>query len=76
MEIVTIAVPVDAQTARAYQEASPETRKKIELLLSLQLRDVMSGPQRSLQEIMDDIGRQAEANGLTPEILAEILRDA
>jgi len=75
METVTIAVPVDAQTARAYQKASSETRKKIELLLSLQLRDFMSGPQRSIREIMDDIGRQAEANGLTPEILEEILHD-
>lgn len=74
MESLTISVPVDTQTAAAYRAASAETKKKIELLLSLRLRDTIGRPQRALQTIMDDAGRQAAANGLTPDLLTQILQ--
>jgi len=70
-----ITIPVDAETARAYQSASPDEQKKIQLLLRLRLRELAALPTESLVEIMDDIGAKAEARGLTPEILETLLHD-
>jgi hypothetical protein len=75
MTTATITIPVDDDTARAYAEASEQDKKKMELLVRLQLKDYISKPQRSLNEIMDDISREAAARGLTPEILESILKD-
>jgi hypothetical protein len=43
-----ITIPVDAQTARIYAAASDEERRRMQLLLRLQLRAWIAGPQRSL----------------------------
>jgi len=72
----TITIPLDAQTARAYSSASPEEKKKIEALLSVWLRALTAGQYPSLQQVLDDIGRKADANGLTPEILDSLLKAA
>ena len=49
----------------------------MQVLLSLRLQDLTSAPRRrSLEEVMDEIGAEAEARGLTPEILESILRGA
>jgi hypothetical protein len=61
-----IPIPVDAETARVYREASAEDQKKIQLLLRLRLRELAELPSGSLAEIMDEIGTKAEARGLTP----------
>lgn len=71
----TITIPVDADTARAYQAASAEDQRKIQLLLRLRLRELTSLPNVSLRELMDEIGAQAEARGLTPDILETLLQD-
>jgi hypothetical protein len=70
-----IPIPVDAETARVYRDASAEDQKKIQLLLRLRLRELAELPNSSLAEIMDEIGTKAEARGLTPEILESLLRD-
>ncbi|MCL4552685.1 MAG: hypothetical protein M1305_03925 [Candidatus Marsarchaeota archaeon] len=75
MSETTITLPVDAKSARVYQTASPEDRKKIRLLLRLRLRELAELPTSSLTEIMDDIGAKARARGLTPEIMEDLLRD-
>jgi hypothetical protein len=75
MATATISIPVDPEAARAFSQASPEEQRKLALLLSLRLRELTLGPVRSLKEIMDEIGAQAAARGLTPEILDELLRD-
>jgi hypothetical protein len=69
----TISIPVDPETARAFAAASDEERRKLQLLLRLRLRELTTRPSRSLKEIMDEIGRDAEARGLTPEILESLL---
>jgi hypothetical protein len=71
----TISIPVDAATARIYLAASPTEQQKLQLLLRLRLRELTDMPRQSLREVMDDIGAKAEARGLTPEILADLLRD-
>lgn len=71
----TISIPVDAAIAQAYNEASIEERKKIQLLLHLRMRELLNIPTVPLHQLMDEIGTKAEANGLTPEILKTLLRD-
>jgi hypothetical protein len=75
MAIATISLEVDADTARAFSAASAEERRKLQLLLGLRLRELTVRPARPLKEVMDEIGRHAEASGLTPEILETLLRD-
>ncbi len=73
MPAATIAIEVDDETARAFAEASEEQRRKLQLLLKLRLRELTVNPTRSLKQIMDEMGREAEARGLTPEILELLL---
>jgi hypothetical protein len=75
MPIATISIQVDEETARAFATASTEEQRKIELLLRLRLQDLTLGLQRPLKVVMDEIGEQAEARGLTPEILESLLCD-
>ena len=69
-----ITLPVDSEVARAYNSASPQDRRKLELLVNLSLREATSN-KRSLQEIMLEISENAQARGLTPEILQSILEE-
>lgn len=72
----TITIPLDPQTARAYDSAAPEEKRKIQALLSLWLRELAAGEHGSLQKLLDDLGRQAQARGLTPETLDSLLKGA
>jgi hypothetical protein len=69
-----IALPVDDDAGRAYASASPEEKRKIQFLLRLRLRELTTTPTRPLREVLEDVGAKAEARGLTPEILASLLR--
>ncbi|MFN5611121.1 MAG: hypothetical protein ACK491_06655, partial [Pseudanabaena sp.] len=69
----TITIQVDAEVAKAYQGINSTNRKKIEMLFNILLQQELK--EISLMQIMDDIGYQAEKNGLTPEILESILAD-
>lgn len=75
MPTATISIQVDEEVAKAFATASTEEQRKIELLLRLRLQDLTHGPQRPLKAVMDEIGEQAEARGLTPETLESLLRD-
>jgi ferritin-like protein len=75
MPTATISIQVDEEVAKAFATASTEEQRKIELLLRLRLQDLTLGPQKPLKAVMDEIGEQAEARGLTPEILEALLRD-
>ena len=75
MATATIALEVDAETAQAFSAASAEERRKLQILLGLRLRELTGRPARPLKEVMEEIGRTAEARGLTPEILESLLHD-
>ncbi|MFH1268310.1 MAG: hypothetical protein ABIK89_21530 [Planctomycetota bacterium] len=75
MSTENISITVDADAARSFCEASPKDRRKLELLLGLRLRELTSKDARPLTEIMQEIGTQAEAKGLTPEMLETMLRE-
>ena len=75
MQTQEITIRVDPEAASAYLAASEEDRQKLDLLLSLRLRDATQ-PRESLEAVMREIGHCAEERGLTPEILESILNDA
>jgi hypothetical protein len=79
-EVVTMAdtlitIPLDEASADAYATASAEDQRKIQLLFRILLREYTAPSNLSLRELMDDIGGQAEARGLTPAILERLLHD-
>jgi len=72
----TITIPLDPRTARAYDDAAPEQKRKIQALLSLWVRELATGEYPSLQKVLDDVGRKAKDRGLTPEMLDSLLKGA
>jgi len=72
----TITIPLDPQTAQAYNSTPAEEKRKMQALLSLRLRELVGGEQRSLQQMLDEAGRKAQAEGLTPEMLESLLKGA
>jgi hypothetical protein len=75
MQDQTITIPLDPDTARAYNSADPEEKKKIQALLSLWARELSVGPRRPLSEVLEGVGRKAAARGLTQETLDSLLKD-
>jgi hypothetical protein len=74
MESEPITINVSPEAAKFYKSVDAEKRRKLDLLISYQLSG-MNKPAsiEELEAVMDELGRQAEQNGLTPEILEEIL---
>jgi len=70
----TITIPLDPQTARAYERARPEEKLRIQALLRLWLRELTGGEYPSLQQVLDDVAQKAKARGLTPKMLDSILK--
>lgn len=71
---VNVELELDAEAARIYQQASKEEKQKMQVLLSLWLRE-FGEPSKSLGELMNEISDKAQARGLTPEILDTLLHD-
>ena len=69
-----ITVSVDAEVADAYRAASDGDRRKLDLLINLRLREATHS-ERALQDIMQDISRNARRRGPTPEVLRSILNE-
>lgn len=70
MERITVSVDPDA--ANIYRSASETERRKLDLLVSLRLRE-SAAPGKSLKETMAEISSKAQQRGLTPQILQSIL---
>ena len=76
MKNSTITIPLDAQTAQAYNSASPVEKRKMQALLSLWLRELATGDYPPLDQVLDELGAKAKARGLTPDILESLLKGA
>jgi hypothetical protein len=74
MKTKIITICVNAEAAQIFESASEEQRRKIEALLSLKLGDTTRS-KKPLEEVMSEISQDAQARGLTPEILDSILND-
>jgi hypothetical protein len=72
----TITIPVDPQTARVYDSAGREEKRKMQVLLSLWLHMLAAGEHASLQQVLDEVGRKAQARGLTREMLDSLQKGA
>lgn len=70
MEIIKITV--DSTIANLYNNMNAMEQKKINLLLGIWLKETLTN-QKSLIEVMEECSQEAQTNGLTPEILEEIL---
>jgi hypothetical protein len=70
----TISIQVLPEAALAFRKASEEDRRKLEVLISLHLLEVVRA-RKPLEDVMREISRSAQARGLTPEILDDILKD-
>ena len=74
-----VVLRVDPATARAYREASEEEKKRarsaFESALAERREEARQTAAEELIRYMDELGREAEARGLTPEILDDILHD-
>jgi len=73
--IEEITIRIDSEAARAFKTAAPELQKKIQLLFSAWLKEIISKNKTSLKLLMDEISEKAQDRGLTPEILETILRE-
>jgi Tfp pilus assembly protein PilO len=69
----TINIEVSSNVAEAYRNFAVNQRQQIEGLINGILSQLIQ--ERSLEDIIDDMQKQTISNGLTEEILAEILKD-
>ena len=72
MEIITI--QVDAETAKAYRAAETQKQQDISLMFNLMVKELLNSS-TSFDDLVKQIRTEAATNGLTPEILAELLED-
>ena len=69
-----IVLHVDPATAEAYEAASSQQKERLRSLFALALLDRQEAADEALR-FFDEVARNAQARGLTPEILDEILRE-
>ena len=74
MATQTITIRVSPEAARVDNTATAEQQRKLEALLSLKLTEV-ARTTRPLEAIMSEMSRNAQARGLTPEILESLLNE-
>jgi len=75
MATEAITIQVDSEAAKVFNGAPAEEQKKMEALLSLWLKEIAAADTRPLKDVMDEIGREAQRRGMTPEILDSLLKD-
>lgn len=75
MATTAIQIELDDELARIYNEASPDEQRRAQFILSVFLRGMADDEPESLKSVMDRIGANAHARGLTPEILEDLLND-
>ena len=71
----TITLQVESDVARFYNDAPPTDKQKLQALFGNWLKQYSEASVDSLKSTMDEINRNAQNNGLTPEILESLLAD-
>jgi len=75
MPVASINIQLDDKSAQLYETTSEEKREQLRKLISFMVREFAESTPHSLLSLMDEMSREAEAKGLTPEILGTILSD-
>lgn len=73
-EPTRIEIEVPPITAQRFQEATPEQRARVTAAVTRAMMDPDEANEE-LTRLLDAIGAEAQANGLTEEMLDEMLRD-
>lgn len=73
--MTTISIEVDNELARSFSEVSADKKRQLNFLLNLRLKELMLNSNRTLVEIMDEIGHYSETQGMTPELLKSLLNE-
>ena len=73
LTMTTICLEIDTDVAKAFQLSEPEQQQKIQILINQWMKEAINISK--LQTTMDKLSDEAEANGLTPEILESILNE-
>ena len=70
-----IVFKVTPSLAKAFKNAGVEKKRLAEMMVNIWLKDLLSGKaaDEKLADIMNHAGTEAQKNGLTPEILANML---
>ena len=69
--MTNITLQIDEDIAQAFQSSQPERKQQIQILINQWMRQALKI--NALQNTMDKISDESLANGLTPEILQEII---
>ncbi|NET73226.1 MAG: hypothetical protein F6K62_20510 [Sphaerospermopsis sp. SIO1G2] len=75
MGTTTIQVQLDQQIAQKYNVIPQEKRKTLDQLIQYLVQDFADSSPESLLELMRDMSQEAEANGLTPALLEQLLNE-
>ena len=73
--MTTISIDVENNLAQSFIKAPADKKRKLQLLLNLRLQELITKPDATLIELMDDMGAYAQAQGLTEDILEKLLSD-
>lgn len=65
-----ITLQVSEETAKRIEQLSEDNKKELSRLIDIWLRKP-----RPVIEVMEDMSEEAKRNGLTPEILDDLLKD-
>ena len=69
-----IVLEVDDATGEAYRKFSHDTKAKFTLAISLLIKKAVNDAGKAgYEKLLDDIGNDATKNGLTAEVLDELL---
>lgn len=75
MSTEAITLEVDSEAAQVFKSASTEDQEKLQVLLGVWLKEYAKGDVASLKETMNEISRNSQSRGLTPETLKSILEE-
>lgn len=67
----TITIQVEAELAQAYRAAEPQQQEDAAFMFNLIIQELLNP--NSFNDLVKQIREEAAANGLTAEILAELL---
>jgi outer membrane lipopolysaccharide assembly protein LptE/RlpB len=71
-----ISIKVGAETAKKWQNADPKIKMQVEKSFEKQIQTILKNSTESdFDIILKEIREEAAKNGLTPEILQEILNE-
>ncbi|MEL6441477.1 MAG: hypothetical protein AAFQ80_19765 [Cyanobacteria bacterium J06621_8] len=66
-----ITIEVDSDIQKAFERATEAEKQELKYFITIFFRNSLAS--KNLVEVMEEIGTRAEARGITPEILANIL---